>query len=289
MSEAPKVEIERSVFGEILQRFRQNLILIILIIALSVCAGAVFTKLQKPIYTSSEEVNYVAFYKNDPDDIQKSITIMRAYVHTMVDLCTTGIVLDKAEFYYNQFKNSNLDFDEFINKAKAGDYEGLYDTNNLAEREYFTPDTVSAKLKEYTEDFDSFHIVISCKNYSSTEVRQMVRVFAVAIDSIGYDFFTDITSRVYEMTTSVKYLSAQSNTSLTKNLLLFFGIGIVLAGIVVCIKTLLDNTITNKEDVELLTGISVLAYLDKQELSVEKNTSALNGQQNSTEVADEHK
>lgn len=284
MSETPRVEIERSVFGEILHRFRQNIILIILIIALSICAGWGYTKLQKPIYTSSEETNYVAYYKNDPDDIQKSITIMRAYVHTMVDLCTTGVVLDKAEFYYNQFINSNMDFDEFINKTKAGEYESLYDAKNPAERKYFKADSVSATLKEYTEDFDSFHIIITCKNYSPTVVKQMVRVFAVAIDSIGKDFFTDITSRVYEMTTSVKYLSVRSDTSLTKNLLVFFGIGVILSALVVYIKTLLDNTITDKEDAELLTGINVLAYIDKQELSVDKNMSATTRQRESTGV-----
>ena len=257
-----------SIFGEILFRLKENLLLIFLIVVLSVGAGAVYFKLQKPVYTGSEMLNYMAYYEDakDTDNASSAMNLMSVYIDTMVDFCTTGVVLDRAEYYYTEYLKSNMDIEDFIVEAKNGTYNGNYNPSTMAGRVYFNSSNVSSSLLNHgNEMIESYIIVINVSGESEEMAKELTRFFAVAIDQECRDFFQGVKTYTYELVKNTDGVSITSGKSLIKTFAIFALIGLVLAGLVVYLKVILDNTVKDKEEVEMLTGVGVLAYIEKQE------------------------
>jgi capsular polysaccharide biosynthesis protein len=70
---------------------------------------------------------------------------------------------------------------------------------------------------------------------------------------------------VYELVKDTNGVSLTTEGSLVKSVIIFVIIGFVLSALIIYLKTLLDNTVRDKEEFETLTGVSVIAYIDKQE------------------------
>ncbi len=265
MAENDNVKMERSIFREIFFHLKENIILILIIVVMFTAGGVVYAKLQKPIYTANEKINYVAKYENDKEDVGKSINIMRAYVDTMKDFCTTGVVLDRAEYYYNMYLTSGIQIDAFIDLLKTGAYDAGYNPSNV-QRTHYNAKAVSCNVvqaKDSTED--SFMFQLTYKNTNPTVAQEMIRVFAVAIDVEGEDYFEGVETHVYELVKSTQDIVVTNDTSNMKLIIVFALIGVIVSVFIVYLKTLLDNTIKDKEELEELTGVSVIAYIDKQE------------------------
>lgn len=259
---------QNSFLSEILFRLKENLILIVLIVVLSIGAGAVYYKLQKPVYTGSEMLNYMAFYEDakDSDNASSSMNLMSVYIDTMVDFCTTGVVLDRAEYYYTEYLKSNMDIEGFIAGVKTGAYNQTYNPSDVTDRVYFNSSNVSSSLLNHgNEMIESYILVITASAESEEMARELTRFFAVAIDQECRDFFQGVKTYTYELVKNTEGVSVSSGKSLVKTLAIFTLLGLVLALAIVYLKVLLDKTVKDKEEIEMLTGVSMLAYIEKQE------------------------
>lgn len=268
MADSTNLKVENNILGEIMFRIRENLILIFLIIALSIGAGFAYYKLQKPIYTGSEMLNYMAFYDNakDTDNASGAMNLMSVYIDTMTDFCTTGVVLDRAEYYYTEYLKSDKDIEEFITEAKTGAYNDNYDPTNVSKRVYFNASNVSSSILSHDDETqESFIIVISVSDASPERARELTRFFALAIDQEGRDFFTGVKTYVYELVKNTAGVSTTTEGSLVKSLAIFVLVGLVISCLIIYLKVALDKTVKDKEEIERMTGVDVLAYIEKQE------------------------
>ncbi len=268
MGNSTTQKTKNSIFGEILFRLKENLILIVLIVILAIGAGAIYYKLQKPVYTGSEMLNYMAYYENakDNDNASSSMNLMSVYIDTMVDFCTTGVVLDRAEYYYTEYLKSDMDIEDFITQVKNGTYNQAYNPSNITKRVYFNSSSVSSSLLNHGNDLiESYILVITASGESEEMAKELTRFFAVAIDQECRDFFQGVKTYTYELVKNTEGVSVTSGKSLIKTLAIFTLLGVVLALAIVYLKVLLDNTVKDKEEIEMLTGVSMLAYIEKQE------------------------
>ena len=282
MANPTNTSIERSIFSEIMYRLKENIILILIVVILATGSGLLYSNLQETTYSASQQVNYKAEYKYDAtniDDpyhpenpknsnyIQDCIGLMRVYVDTMVDFCTTGKVLDRAEYYYLEYLKvkDDVSFDDFILNVKNGDYDDVYHPENIPGRKYFNASSTSASLVKEYEGSDSFLFTIKCVNKDSLVARQMTRIFAMSIDREGRDYFEGVNTYVHELVASIDDVGAYKNDSTIEVLVAFFAIGLVLAVIITYVKTFFDNTAKDKAEIEMMTGLSVIAYIEKQE------------------------
>ena len=267
MEKNESVIIRNNVFREIMFRLKENLILILIIVLLAGATGVVYHKLKKPVYTASEMVNYMAYYDDVKDDptAANAMSLMSVYVHTVVDFCTSGVVLDRAEYYFSEYVKSGKDIETFVSELKSGKYNA-YNPSEITKRQYFNASNVSSSLLTHGDDTEeSYIIVISVDNLDPVTAKEMVRIFAFAIDQEGRDYFEGIDTYIYELIKDTDGVSVSTSDSLIKNVVIFIVLGVVLAGMIVYLKALLDNTVKDKEEIESLTGVSVIAYIEKQE------------------------
>lgn len=268
MENSTTQKAQSSVFSEILFRLKENIILIALIVVLAIGAGAVYYKLQKPVYTGSEMLNYMAYYEDakDSDNASSSMNLMSVYIDTMVDFCTTGVVLDRAEYYYTEYLKSGMDIEDFLAEVQKGTYNQAYNPSNVNNRVYYNSSTVSSSLLNHGNDMiESYILVITASGESKEIAKELTRFFAVAIDQECRDFFQGVKTYTYELVKNTDGVSVSSGKSLIKTLAIFTLVGLVLALAIVYLKVLLDNTVKDKEEIEMLTGVSMLAYIEKQE------------------------
>ena len=100
---------------------RKNLLIILLIIALAVGGGWIYAKTCKPNYVASEKINYRVDHKLDPGEEESEgqkntyeINYMGRYVDTVMAFCKTEVVLDRANYYYIQYKEKAATGSAFI-------------------------------------------------------------------------------------------------------------------------------------------------------------------------------
>lgn len=280
MSDTNVSMAERNIMSEIIYRIKENLILVIIIVALSLTSGLVYVRVQKPVYTAGGEVNYIAKYLGKEDDVRISIDIMRAYVDSMVDLCTTGVVLDRADYYYGIYLKSGLSLDDFIDNVKKGTYDKDYYPFSIIERDYYTNDMISVSLVEYATELDSFLFHVTCTTKSEESARDMFRIFVNAADIEGRDYFDGVKSYIYELVNDSSDVKVSKVNSTMKNLVIFGVLGLFIAVGVVFIKTFFDSTAKDKNELEKITGIDVLAYIERQESKEFKKKRVSGGRKN---------
>ena len=271
MDRKENLKVKTNVFDEIMFRLKENVILILIVVLLAGAFGFAYHKLKKPVYTASEMVNYMAYYDDLRDDptAANAMNLMSVYVHTMVDFCTSGVVLDRAEYYYAQYLNSDKDLDTFVEELKDIDNSNAvstYDPSKITKRVYFNENNVSSSLLTHGDDTEESYIfVLSTNNLDPAKAVEMVRIFAVAVDHEGRDYFEGVDTYVYELVKDSEGVAVSKAGSLTKSVAIFVVLGAVLAGLIIYVKTLLDKTVKDKEEIEDLTGVTVLAYIEKQE------------------------
>ncbi len=260
--------VQRNILMEILFNLKENVLLIVLIICLSLGGGVVYNKLQTPTFTASEVVNYIANYEDakESDNANMALNLMSVYVDTMVDFCTSGVVLDRAEYYYSKYLESNLSIDNFIESVKKGDYDAGYIPENVGNRVYFNQDDLSSDLLVHDKEVEeSYLFVISVTTDDPQKAREMTRIFAVSIDIEGRSYFEGVNTYIYELVRDVEGVSVEPNNSLIKDLIIFLFLGIAIAICLVYLKTYLDKTVKDKAEFEAITGVNVLSFIEKQE------------------------
>lgn len=274
-----KINEGKITLSEILNVIRKNIILILVIVFLATIGGVVYANAKAPDYTARELVFYKAYNEEDNETIN-NINTMQSYIDTVVDFCNEGVVLDRANYYYNEFINQQssgngtsqvLNLEEFIKDVGKVGYEYDNGENNTSSENYYNASNISLvtnKAYEKSENLAfSFSICYTEGDRLTAYNKARILVIAFKDECVALD---DKGERKYFNGVRVEIIdeglqAITSNVSKNKIILLSLFFGAIGAFAVVTVKNLLDNTIKTKEDLATVSGFPVLTAIDFKE------------------------
>ncbi len=273
MDEKRKEESNVSI-KNIIMAIKNNLVMIILVVVLCAGCGLGYSFLKKPNYTATESVIYIATNEDaGKENIATDINIMRGFFDTVVDFCTTGVVVDRANFYYVNFvneydKDPTLTLDEYIARFDAGEDPYSTSSTDTTGQEYVLKENIITKVSTSKDSADQFSFTISYVDQNRADAINKVKLIVLAfnreIQSDGLQgqgkYFSGIENKVM----SLGLRSVSSSVSKIKYTVIGGIIGVLLAAAALYITSVLDNTVRSKKTVEHLTGVNVLAVLHSE-------------------------
>lgn len=258
-------ESSGNIIKEILFAIKHNWILILLIVVLSTACGMGYSFIKKPNYTAGENVVYKATNYNGTSSTRENVNLMGAYFNTVLDFCDEGVVVDRANFYYVQYRNSSAEtIDEFIN-SRLDDYR-----NNVSpvKSVHIVKSNISTSASVSSADSDNYAFVIKYTDPNSKLASEKVKILIEAIkDELTIDADTKLNTYFGNVKNNIIKLGSSgvsSDVSKTRITLLGFVVGVFLSAIIIYVKVLLDNTVNNKQMLEHISGVPVLALIDKE-------------------------
>ncbi len=259
----------------ILMSIKNNLVMIVLIVVLSAMCGLLYSFIKTPYYTATESVIYIATEDDSKgQNTATDINIMRGFFDTVVDFCTTGVVVDRANFYFADFMNDKLEdptltIEEYIARINVGG-DDPYSTSSsdTTGQKYILKGSIITKVDNIEGSSDQFSFQISYvdSNYEDSVYKVKLVVLAIRqeIQSDGLQgqgkYFSGIENDVISLGLS----GVVSSVSKVRSVLVGGVIGLLIAATGIYLTSVLDNTVKSKKTIEQLTGVNVLAVLDKE-------------------------
>jgi capsular polysaccharide biosynthesis protein len=205
----------------------KNLVLIILITVFCGLMGTMYSIFKvKPVYTASRSVILkTSVNENDIPTVQGSVTLAKMYLHQVEEAMYSPNVIAAATEKYGVKKG----------RLSAGAVSVSYgDTSLIFEVSYSAASEKEAKEK-----------LAALIDASSERLIDIIKADDVALVNVQRDADISVSS------------------AFNKYVVLGVAVGIVLAVGVVLLKYALDNTVKSKSEYEYLTGVSVVAVIDK--------------------------
>lgn len=265
---------------DVLNVLRKNVVLIVSIILICVVLGGVYSKIRKPYYIATEHVNYRAQLNSSSSstgDTVSNINIMDSLIGTVKDFCKQDVVLLRANYYYKDYANWKFEnnygndavsvrqaLKDYVKKVEQSDnYSLLVDTKI----EYIRPANIT--ISSTSNDQLEFYFSLSYKDDNPLVAEEKVRILSLAyareIQSSTVDNSSSYFGGIDIILTDLGCYGCTVDMSTTKILVIFTLAGVVLSLLCVYLKVLFDNTVKDKETVEKLTGVNLLAYIQDQE------------------------
>lgn len=254
--------------GELLHRafiaIKRRIVLVLAVILVFVAGGTMLAYVRKPLYTASESVTY----KAGNDDASNYTSL---YFKSVIEFCSSGCVVDRANFYYDRFiKSSNISLSEFIKKASDAQSNSsdplYYDSAKRIDVSYITNKNLS--VKESSVDGVSYMLTISYTDASTSNAYNKLQILIGAIkdevnisDSNGRKMYFPVKITIEDF----GYKGASANWSKSRVITIAAVIGIIVALLAVYIINLTDRTIKDKKEIERITGVSLIAFIEDQE------------------------
>ncbi len=263
------IQNERETGGNIIQEIfyaiKHNWILILLIVVLSMACGMGYSFIKKPNYTAGENVVYKATNHNGDSSTRENVNLMGAYFNTVLDFCDEGVVVDRANFYYVQYKNSGVaTIDEFID-SKLDDYRNSV---SVVKSTQIVKSNISTSASVSSADSDNYAFVIKYTDPDAKLASEKVKILIEAIkDELAIDIDTKLNTYFGNIKNNIIKLGSlgvSSDVSKTRITLLGCVVGVILSAIIIYVKVLLDNTVNNKQMLEHISGVPVLALIEKE-------------------------
>ena len=270
-------------FTDILYVLRAHLLLILIVTLLFAAGGVVYSKLRKPVYTASVPVQFEVVVnmvdehgvETDEYNPKMSTTYLFRYIESAVGICKSGEVIDRANVYYEYYLNSGKSIDVFIGelteiyttvKASHGEIPGYEATDKKLDAcrdKYFNADKVGAKYSS-SDDVQRVDFSLWVKDLDNVRAKNMARIYALAADvSLNKILvFDNGTAGLIDLAGSVSGVSASPDMANNKIVIIATVLGLALALLTVYIIYLFDNTVKSKEQLEEMSGASVIAYID---------------------------
>ncbi len=106
---------EKNLFQQVFTIIKRNILLLLITVVVVTAIGWVYASLRTPNYIAEAQVLYSM---GDGQDVTNDVNTTHAYKETVMDFCDNGVVIDRANFYYQSYvKDSdyvNLGVDAFI-------------------------------------------------------------------------------------------------------------------------------------------------------------------------------
>lgn len=267
------VKTSDSIIKDIWFAFKRNLVLVIALVLFCTACGIGYAFIKKPNYTATEEVVCMAEDTSN-SNIVTNFNIMNAYINTIVDFCDEGVVIERANFYYIQYRNqyrnqsaqgSVTSLDEFIEDVRTEDPYVTND-NSPADKKYIVKENVSVSAKVETNQTDEYSFSISYTDPNLELALIKAKIYVLAFErEIGTEkgtngdrYFAGVKISIISLGNS----GWSSNVSKVKFTIIGFAIGVVVAALAVYVISVTDVSIKDKEELERITGVSVLANID---------------------------
>lgn len=284
--------------GELLRKIffaiKRNIIVFIITILLVVMAGGAYAFMRAPTYTAQNRLHYGVVPTQDNYSANQ---LTARYFKSIATFCRQGRVADRADFYYSYYLlelegNPDLTVNEFftwIERAEALTEVDRY--NNPTEyqkyekykfdkeilQHYLTEpphyikseNIISKTLGGDKEENYTIVVGYTDKNKISAEVKTSFIIEAVkleanyAIDEDGnpIKYFGDFTINVIDYGPNGATYSDMSKKQIIS---IAAVLGVALACIVVYLVTISNHTVTEKEEVERITGSNILSYISNK-------------------------
>ncbi len=255
--------------GELLRKaftaLKKSWILIISIILLFTVAGVGYSYCVKPNYIAYHKTIYSA--KFGPEAQANDYNISVLMIETFIDFCDEPVVLSRANYYYKTFVDGGKtikDLDDFVKGLKTNDgYNGVYNGE-----EYIKASDVSViSFTDEENDVTNFMLSIGCKDKVAEVAKIKSQLLVSAIDaesSVEYTDGEEVDYKYFEAKVSLEdygYSGTGTDVSKKKIILASFVLGVAVAGVVVFLMYAFDRRIRNREEVETITGTTVLAVI----------------------------
>ena len=270
---------------DILFILRKNIALMLAVFFIILGVGAVYTLAVNEGYTAQELV--ILDIKNKVMDgtqeevsdlTRPNVNTIAKWRHTIFDFCDSGVVLDRANYYYSEYKKSLeagyvKDVDVFVKNISSLIADSKVEKYNLQA----SPVAYSASKIEITgvkeDEIDGFGtFLVNYVDDNEIDARDKVRILVLAFSEevqvqeevdgkLESKYFGGM--QVYINTYGVH--DTFSNKKVLANVIVTVLLGAVLAFVSVYLKTVLDNTIKAKEDLEKITGAFVLSAIENKE------------------------
>lgn len=267
------VKTSDSIIKDIWFAFKRNLVLVIALVLFCTACGIGYAFIKKPNYTATEEVVCMAEDTSN-SNIVTNFNIMNAYINTIVDFCDEGVVIERANFYYIQYRNqyrnqsaqgSVTSLDEFIEDVRTEDPYVTND-NSPADKKYIVKENVSVSAKVETNQTDEYSFSISYTDPNLELALIKAKIYVLAFErEIGTEkgtngdrYFAGVKISIISLGNS----GWSSDVSKVKFTIIGFAIGVVVAALAVYVISVTDVSIKDKEELERITGVSVLANID---------------------------
>ena len=242
-------------------------ILFIVIAVFAACAvGYGYAKLRTPNYYATEKLSYNVTSDSTGSD-SKAVNAMIAYVDTVVDFCMTGIVYDRANAIYHDYRYNRRTPDQLHEFLAQVEEENLFADNNGGYASLINENTASAK--KYSKD-DLINLEISVQNSSAETAKILTRVYACAIrleakNAFGEGFTTNIGEGIVKGS-GISGITATKDTSTLKILLIAGVIGVVLSLGVAYLLYVTDRSVSTGEELTRITGVPLLSVIRNKEM-----------------------
>ena len=267
-----------NIFKNIWFAFKRNIFLILAIIVFCTALGGVYTMMQKPQYRATEKV--ICKTANDIDNGPSSdLTTAINYIKTIIDFADEGVVIDRANWYYNNYcekkgtiqANIAIDsVDKFIEYMSISGND-TYQSSNLpgseleVEQEIVRSNLV-VNTKTTAEGDVALAFSISYIDEDKEDAKEKARIYVYAFQrEISAEngvqegkYFDGIKSIDIVKLGSIGTVSTVSKT---KNVVFAFGVGLAIAIAVVYIISITDSSVKSKEELEFISGVGVLSYI----------------------------
>ncbi|MBQ3116349.1 MAG: hypothetical protein IJC07_04900 [Clostridia bacterium] len=234
---AEKIEMQkekrRLPLGKLIKK---NLALMLLITLLcTLLATAYCIAFVKPTYTATSSVILrMTSQTGKLNQAETDVSLAQRYLPTIADIVVSPKIIEDANEIYHK--------DEKVKKS----------------------DKISANAVSIAYGERSLIFTISYTDANSDNAKAKVSALVEAASN-HLELGVLSVESISLIPTDNEIAEPKENSGYLKIILVGFAVGVAGAFVVVLLKYALDNTITDKKDFEELTGIDVLALIDKQD------------------------
>ena len=264
-----QTESQGKTIRELLIIIRNNLWLVLAIIFIFISLGVGYSVIEKPSFTASRKLiftceNTSKYNGVSTNTTQNNFSTMNAYAETIMDFCDEGVVIDRANRYYVNYLNNKSSYKTVEDYIK--DLEGNSEVNIVNPDAELSKQSITVKkLGEAAETQFAFQVQYT--EQDSQEAYDKLKILVYAFEKEVLVTKEDNTTIKYfgEFKVYIEDLGSVgvvSNTSKTKNLMVFGIVGVVIAFFAVYIKMATNNTITTKDELEKIVGAPVFAAIE---------------------------
>ena len=254
------------VLKKILFLLKKYYIVVLAVLIAAIAVGIAVAYLRKPTFTAKEPVKYSAQVDGGAYPTTNN-TAMTAYFNTVVDFCDTGVVVDRADYYYSRFIVSGKALNDYIADVRANDdYSAKLAAGETSGTEKYI-DAGSIKT-EYDKEKNIYTFTVSLKDGTEEGARRKLRLLALAYDLEIRDYFIGMKTYIAELVDSEEDVVVTADISKKNIVLIAALLGAAVAVAAVYLVYALDNSVSEREDLEYITGTKVLGYIKDQEVRV---------------------
>lgn len=246
----------------------RNIVLILAIIVVFTAAGLVYSLVKKPVYNASSVASFSV--SNEHNSQYNNNILTNNFIDTMIDFCDEGYVVERANYYYEEYKEeykkNGVPLDQFVADVKEGVRCSEYVRGSFDGVGSIFSDNISVEALS-TSEKKIYGFTINYKDGNAVSAEEKVRILVLAVreeakapgSSVGKTHYFGYSTVAVE---GSERATVAADSSKKKTVVIFFVLGVIASAVAVYIKSNLNCTIRDKKELENITGTDVLSYID---------------------------